>query len=115
MGVAKKTRKFVQVCYLHLPENFRLKILQVKRIIGQRDARLKKNQDKAVIESKRKSKDELVREMYARCFVLELYLSNFWQTSSFVVSFLPVQHRYVFSSVRIFYKMCIEGLKIYCV
>ena len=37
--------------------------LQVKRIIGQRDARLKKNQDKAVIQSKRKSKDELVREM----------------------------------------------------
>lgn len=47
MGVAKKTRKYVQV----------------KRIIGQRDARLKKNQDKAVIESKRKSKDELVREI----------------------------------------------------
>ncbi|KAF6226585.1 hypothetical protein HO173_009375 [Letharia columbiana] len=47
MGVTKKTRKFAQV----------------KRIIGQRDARLKKNQDKAVIESKRKSKDELVREI----------------------------------------------------
>ncbi|CAF9937898.1 MAG: hypothetical protein ALECFALPRED_007448, partial [Alectoria fallacina] len=47
MGVIKKTRKFAQV----------------KRIIGQRDARLKKNQDKAVIESKRKSKDELVREI----------------------------------------------------
>lgn len=47
MGVTKKTRKFAQV----------------KRIIGQRDARLKKNQDKAVIESKRKSKDEIVREI----------------------------------------------------
>ncbi|KAF6227381.1 hypothetical protein HO133_008825 [Letharia lupina] len=47
MGVTKKTRKFVQV----------------KRIIGQRDARLKKNQDKAVIQSKRKSKDEIVREI----------------------------------------------------
>ncbi|CAD6578189.1 MAG: rRNA-processing protein fcf1 [Alectoria sarmentosa] len=47
MGAIKKTRKFAQV----------------KRIIGQRDARLKKNQDKAVIESKRKSKDELVREI----------------------------------------------------
>ena len=41
--------------------------LQVKRIIGQRDARLKKNQDKAVIQSKRKSKDELVREMSVHC------------------------------------------------
>lgn len=47
MGVNKRTRKFVQV----------------KRIIGQRDARLKKNKDKAVIEGKRKSKDELVREI----------------------------------------------------
>ncbi|KAM0802524.1 Fcf1-domain-containing protein [Usnea florida] len=47
MGVQKKTRKFAQV----------------KRIIGQRDARLKKNQDKAVVQSKRKSKDELVREI----------------------------------------------------
>ena len=38
---------------------------QVKRIIGQRDARLKKNQDKAVVEAQKKSKgDGVVREMY---------------------------------------------------
>ncbi|MCJ1226797.1 hypothetical protein MMC12_003451 [Toensbergia leucococca] len=49
MGVQKKTRKFAQV----------------KRIIGQRDARLKKNQDKGETEGKRKAKgDEKVREMY---------------------------------------------------
>ena len=49
--------------FLYLTKIGTHKFLQVKRIIGQRDARLKKNQDKAVIESKRKSKDELVREM----------------------------------------------------
>lgn len=47
MGVQKKTRKFAQV----------------KRIIGQRDARLKKNQ--LVGEEKKKIKgDDVVREMY---------------------------------------------------
>lgn len=48
MGVQKKTRKFAQV----------------KRIIGQRDAKLKKNQDKGEIEGKKKAQgDEIVREM----------------------------------------------------
>lgn len=47
MGVQKKTRKFATV----------------KRIIGQRDARLKKNQEKAEIESKKKN-DEVIREVY---------------------------------------------------
>ncbi|KKY26437.1 hypothetical protein UCRPC4_g01456 [Phaeomoniella chlamydospora] len=48
MGVAKKTRKFAQV----------------KRIIGQRDARLKKNQDKGELVGKQKAKgDEIVREI----------------------------------------------------
>ncbi|KAI9840804.1 MAG: rRNA-processing protein fcf1 [Sclerophora amabilis] len=48
MGVQKKTRKFAQV----------------KRIIGQRDARLKKNQDKGETEAKKKAKgNELVREI----------------------------------------------------
>ncbi|KAI9795890.1 MAG: rRNA-processing protein fcf1 [Piccolia ochrophora] len=48
MGVKKKTRKFAQV----------------KRIIGQRDARLKKNQDKGEVEGKKKAKgDEIVREI----------------------------------------------------
>jgi U3 small nucleolar RNA-associated protein 24 len=46
MGVAKKTRKFASV----------------KRIIGQRDARLKKNQDKGEAEAKKPSND-LVREI----------------------------------------------------
>ena len=65
MGVAKKTRKFAQVRKIlcMYPEVPTQNAIQVKRIIGQRDARLKKNQDKAVIQSKRKSKDELVREM----------------------------------------------------
>lgn len=99
MGVNKKTRKFAQVgsrqCIAKIPtENS----VQVKRIIGQRDARLKKNQDKAVIESKRKSKDELVREMCVSNYSLKLSLSNSSQTSSFLISFLPIQHRYVSSS-----------------
>ncbi|KAI4121435.1 MAG: hypothetical protein LQ347_006858 [Umbilicaria vellea] len=48
MGVQKKTRKFATV----------------KRMIGQRDSRLKKNQDKGAIESKKKDKgDEVVREI----------------------------------------------------
>ncbi|KAL9629685.1 MAG: hypothetical protein Q9164_006770 [Protoblastenia rupestris] len=47
MGVQKKTRKFAQV----------------KRTIGQRDARLKKNQLKAEIASKKPKGDEVVREV----------------------------------------------------
>ncbi|KAL9121190.1 MAG: hypothetical protein Q9187_002251 [Circinaria calcarea] len=48
MGVQKKTRKFAQV----------------KRIIGQRDSRLKKNQPKGELEGKRKAKgDEVIREI----------------------------------------------------
>lgn len=48
MGVAKKTRKFGAV----------------KRMIGQRDARLKKNQDKGEIEGKKKEKGaDVVREI----------------------------------------------------
>ena len=46
MGVQKKTRKFAQV----------------KRIIGQRDARLKKNQLKGEEKTKPKG-DDIVREM----------------------------------------------------
>lgn len=51
MGVAKKTRKFGAV----------------KRVIGQRDARLKKNQDKADEGQKKKEAEgnNVVREMYA--------------------------------------------------
>ncbi|KAL8718656.1 MAG: hypothetical protein Q9225_004232 [Loekoesia sp. 1 TL-2023] len=48
MSRVKKTRKFAAV----------------KRMIGQRDARLKKNQNKGEVEGKRKSKgDEVVREI----------------------------------------------------
>ncbi|KAL8703792.1 MAG: hypothetical protein Q9201_003032 [Fulgogasparrea decipioides] len=48
MSRVKKTRKFAAV----------------KRVIGQRDARLKKNQNKGEIEGKRKSKgDEVIREI----------------------------------------------------
>lgn len=48
MGVQKKTRKFAQV----------------KRIIGQRDARLKKNQETAkAAEKKNKNDDEVIREV----------------------------------------------------
>ncbi|EFX02825.1 duf652 domain containing protein [Grosmannia clavigera kw1407] len=50
MGVAKTTRKFGQV----------------KRVIGQRDARLKKNKDKAELGNKKKESEEtpeLVREI----------------------------------------------------
>lgn len=45
-GIQKKTRKFATV----------------KRIIGQRDARLKKNQLKGEVEAKKKG-DDVVREM----------------------------------------------------
>ena len=47
MGVQKKTRKFATV----------------KRIIGQRDARLKKNQDKGEIEANKKKDDDVIREV----------------------------------------------------
>lgn len=48
-GVQKKTRKFATV----------------KRIIGQRDARLKKNQLKGEVEAEKKAKSgEVVREMW---------------------------------------------------
>lgn len=46
MGVQKKTRKFAQV----------------KRVIGQRDARLKKNQITGQ-DQEAKKKDDVVREM----------------------------------------------------
>lgn len=49
MGVQKKTRKFATV----------------KRIIGQRDARLKKNQDKGEMEAKKKDED-VIREVYVK-------------------------------------------------
>lgn len=58
MGVQKKTRKFAQV----------------KRIIGQRDARLKKNQLKDEIEAQKKEKDDVIREMYVLAINLELAL-----------------------------------------
>jgi U3 small nucleolar RNA-associated protein 24 len=47
MGVQKKTRKFVQV----------------KRIIGKRDARLKNNQEKDAIQGKKKKDEDVIREV----------------------------------------------------
>ena len=47
MSTQKKTRKFASV----------------KRIIGQRDARLKKNQDKAALEVKKKKDEDVIREV----------------------------------------------------
>lgn len=47
MGAQKKTRKFASV----------------KRIIGQRDARLKKNQDKGEVEAKKKKDEDVIREV----------------------------------------------------
>jgi U3 small nucleolar RNA-associated protein 24 len=47
MGVQKKTRKFAQV----------------KRVIGQRDARLKKNQVTGEDQAKKAPSDDVVREM----------------------------------------------------
>ena len=47
MGVHKKTRKFAQV----------------KRIIGQRDARLKKNQDTGKTVENKKKDDDVIREV----------------------------------------------------
>ena len=38
--------------------------LQVKRMIGQNDSRLKKNQQKAEIEGKKAEKTEITREMF---------------------------------------------------
>lgn len=50
MGIQKRTRKFAAV----------------KRVIGQRDARLKKNIDKNSAEQQAKKKrDELIRDVYA--------------------------------------------------
>lgn len=62
MGVQKKTRKFAAV----------------KRVIGQRDARLKKNivAEEAKQKEKTKGKDELIREMYvnaAKCMRRDFY------------------------------------------
>ena len=52
MGIAKKNRKYAQM----------------KRVIGQRDARLKKNQIKGEVEATKKQKgDHVVREMYESC------------------------------------------------
>lgn len=47
MGVNKKTRKFAQV----------------KRIIGQRDARLKKNQETGKDAEQKKKDDDVIREV----------------------------------------------------
>lgn len=61
MGVHKKTRKF-----------------QIKKIIGQRDARLKKNQDAGKSEEqKNKKSDDVIREAYVIVrFYLYMYVAD---------------------------------------
>ena len=84
MGVQKKTRKFARV----------------KRIIGQRDARLKTNQVKDELQGKRRGKDDaLTREMYAENR-LTYRVANCLQSASVFVSFFPVQYRSCSSVLR---------------
>jgi hypothetical protein len=73
MGTAKKTRKFgavrnpLSASFKASPhsQNHVLTPPQVKRIIGQNDARLKKNQNKGEIEGKKAEKGtDVVREVY---------------------------------------------------
>lgn len=65
MGTAKKTRKFGAVSsFSVLQISSKLTPPQVKRLIGQNDSRLKKNQAKGEIESKKAEKGaEIVREV----------------------------------------------------
>lgn len=71
MGVAKKTRKFATVSSprlidKHSAQHILTTSLQVKRVIGKRDARLKENKDKGDIGNEKKRKEafpEEVREM----------------------------------------------------
>ena len=68
MGTAKRTRKFGAVRQLLVPSIScfppHSNLPQVKRIIGQNDARLKKNKNKGEIEGKKAEKAaEVVREV----------------------------------------------------
>jgi U3 small nucleolar RNA-associated protein 24 len=67
MGTAKKTRKFGLVSRVDLEFlDLTFSYYQVKRIIGQNDARLKKNQAKGEEGAKKADKgSEVVREVYA--------------------------------------------------
>lgn len=67
MGVQKKTRKFAQV----------------KRVISQKDSRLKKNVV-AAEQAATKKKDDLIREVYVSCLVL---------THNLTISVLKCHHR----------------------
>ena len=72
MGVQKKARK-------------------VKRIISQRDARLKKNQDKGETEAKKKARgDEIVREMSEALSPLLVTFIDRDQPSGIFSAVLPV-------------------------
>lgn len=89
MGVQKKTRKFATV----------------KRIIGQRDARLKKNQGKAEIESKKQKEDEIIREvydwnfLYSHCVLIRIGLKYPLRSSSNTIP--PSSHLTMFLSIPI--------------
>jgi hypothetical protein len=84
MGVQKKTRKFAQV----------------KRVIGQRDARLKKNQVTGESDQPKKPAEEVVRDMCVFSFPSFLFSSpslcavtNETQPTSTLLHVLPTQHR----------------------
>ncbi|KJR82846.1 uncharacterized protein SPSK_04632 [Sporothrix schenckii 1099-18] len=66
MGVAKKTRKFGQASfYLFCCTDNACGVI-MKRVIGQRDARLKKNKDKAELGTKKaeaEASSELIRSV----------------------------------------------------
>ena len=76
MGVAKKTRKYGQV----------------KRIIGQRDARLKKNQDTGKKDEIKKKDDDVIREAYVLTATFYWHISNALQPSSLIRTHLPIQY-----------------------
>lgn len=108
MGTAKKTRKFGAVSESHLgvlyPRYILISYLQVKRIIGQNDARLKKNQEKGEEGAKKADKgSEVVREVYVRSsrlfftiscvyFIPAALYTDHQQPASFFCALLPVQY-----------------------
>lgn len=87
MGVQKKTRKFAQV----------------KRVIGQRDARLKKNQVTGADDKPKKPAEEVVRDMCVFILCLLSSLASLFcaihtdrksqQSTSTLLNVLPTQHR----------------------
>ena|SRR5215471_8316723 len=64
MGVAKRTRKFAQVHIQKTASVTQADFIKVKRIIGQRDSRLKKNASQELaVQKKKKDENDLIREI----------------------------------------------------